>query len=84
MNTDRITEKIQKIRMIVLDVDGVLTDGRIIYGPDGHEVKEFDIQDGMGVTLARMGGLKVGIITGRTSDMVRRRMARNRPDAVLK
>lgn len=66
-------EKLLKIKMLLLDVDGVLTGGEIIYSSSGEELKKFDIQDGMGITLARMAGLKTGIITGRTSDMVKRR-----------
>jgi len=65
--------KLEKIKLILMDVDGVLTTGKIIYSASGDELKEFDIQDGMGITLARMAGLKTGIITGRTSPMVQRR-----------
>lgn len=66
-------EKLLKIRMLLMDVDGVLTGGEIIYSSSGEELKKFNIQDGMGITLARMAGLKTGIITGRTSDIVKRR-----------
>ncbi len=66
-------KEIKKIKMILMDVDGVLTDGKIIFTSDGTELKEFNIQDGMGITLARMAGLKTGIITGRESIMVQRR-----------
>lgn len=72
-----LDRKAAAIRMILLDVDGVLTDGGIIYESDGAfenaELKRFDIQDGMGVTLAVRAGLQVGILTGRTSEMVARR-----------
>ncbi|HDQ45969.1 MAG TPA: 3-deoxy-D-manno-octulosonate 8-phosphate phosphatase, partial [bacterium] len=78
----RIDEKILKIRMLLLDVDGVMTDGGILYGSGGGELKCFHIHDGMGVTLARMGGLRVGIITGRSSDIVTRRAGELRVDAV--
>lgn len=66
-------KNLKKIKMILMDVDGVLTDGKIIFTSDGIEIKEFNIQDGMAVTLARMAGLKTGIITGRESKMVQRR-----------
>ena len=59
--------------MLLMDVDGVLTDGGIILGNDNQEFKIYDVQDGMGVTLARLGGLKVGFLTGRTSEVVDRR-----------
>ena len=61
------------VRMLLLDVDGVMTDGGIILAGRDLEVKRFDVQDGMGVTLARAAGLKVGILTGRDCEPVRRR-----------
>jgi 3-deoxy-D-manno-octulosonate 8-phosphate phosphatase (KDO 8-P phosphatase) len=66
-------EKISPIRMIVMDVDGVLTDGGILYEGADAELKRFDIQDGMGISLAIKAGLRVGILTGRSSPMVERR-----------
>ena len=61
------------IRMLLLDVDGVLTDGGIVLIGKDMEAKRFDVQDGMGIALARAAGLKVGIVTSRTSDVVQRR-----------
>jgi len=66
-------DKINKIKLILMDVDGVLTDGGIILGTQGIEVKIFNVQDGAGITMARRVGLKVGILTGRTSEAVSRR-----------
>jgi 3-deoxy-D-manno-octulosonate 8-phosphate phosphatase (KDO 8-P phosphatase) len=63
----------QKIKLLLLDVDGVLTDGRLYYGNAGEELKAFDIQDGLGIKLLQRGGVNVGIITGRSSDLVKRR-----------
>lgn len=69
--------------MLLLDVDGVLTDGGIIL-IDGHgESKRFDVQDGMGVNLARAAGLRVGIVTSRTSEIVERRAQELNIDDVL-
>ena len=65
--------KILNIKLVLMDVDGVLTSGDIIYSSSGEELKKFNIQDGMGITLARMAGLKTGIVTGRVSEMVKRR-----------
>ncbi|MFK7977607.1 MAG: KdsC family phosphatase [Halioglobus sp.] len=62
-----------KVEMLVLDVDGVLTDGRIYYGNDGEELKAFNIKDGLGIKLLRDTGVKVAIITGRKSNIVERR-----------
>lgn len=55
-----------------MDVDGVLTDGRIILGK-GEELKSFDVHDGMGLSIAKKAGLRLGIITGRSSEAVERR-----------
>lgn len=66
-------EEIRRIRLIAMDVDGVLTDGEIIYGNNGQELKAFNAQDGMGITLARRVGLYVALVTGRSSEAVRRR-----------
>ena len=59
--------------MVLLDVDGVLTDGRIIYGDDGTEYKAFDAHDGYGIERALNSGLKIGLISGRISPLVERR-----------
>ncbi len=74
--------KLLAIKMVLMDVDGVLTSGEIIYTSGGDEQKIFDVQDGMGITLARMGGLKTGIITGRRSQLVMRRAEELNIDAV--
>jgi 3-deoxy-D-manno-octulosonate 8-phosphate phosphatase (KDO 8-P phosphatase) len=63
----------QKIKLILLDVDGVLTDGRLYYGNNGEELKAFDIQDGLGIKLLQKGDIEVGIITGRSSMLLTRR-----------
>lgn len=62
-----------KIKLIVLDVDGVLTDGRLFIGSDGEEYKAFHTQDGMGISLAHYAGIKTAIITGRKSEAVTKR-----------
>ena len=63
----------QNIRLLLLDVDGVLTDGRLYYGDDGHEFKAFNIKDGLGIKLLQRGGVEVGIITARSSSLLARR-----------
>jgi 3-deoxy-D-manno-octulosonate 8-phosphate phosphatase (KDO 8-P phosphatase) len=70
-----IVSKLRKIKAILLDVDGVLTDGAIIYGIDGLELKVFDSQDGFGIVNAIEQGIRVGIITARKSEVVERRAA---------
>jgi 3-deoxy-D-manno-octulosonate 8-phosphate phosphatase (KDO 8-P phosphatase) len=76
-------EKLKQIKMILMDVDGVMTGGEIIYSSSGEELKVFNIHDGMGMAMARMAGLKTGIITGRMSEMVRRRAEELKCDAVV-
>ena len=61
------------IRLLVMDVDGVMTDGKIIYTSDGQELKSFNIKDGLGIKRAQASGIETAIITGRTSPMIERR-----------
>lgn len=67
---EKLIKKAKKIKVILLDVDGILTDGGIFLGNKNIELKRFNSQDGLGITLARMAGIKVGIITGRESELV--------------
>jgi 3-deoxy-D-manno-octulosonate 8-phosphate phosphatase (KDO 8-P phosphatase) len=62
-----------EIKLLALDVDGVLTDGIIYYSPAGDAMKGFSARDGMGISLARAAGLKTALITGRRSPMVEQR-----------
>lgn len=71
-----LEQRLQAIRMIVFDVDGVLTDGSLFYGDDGQEYKAFNSRDGHGIKMLRATGVESGIITGRTSQVVLHR-ARN-------
>ena len=68
-------ERAARVRLLVLDVDGVLTDGGLYYGPDGEELKRFDVQDGLAIVEAQRAGLAVAIISGRRSVAVDRRAA---------
>ncbi len=61
------------VKLLLLDVDGVLTDGGITYDGNGVELKRFNIHDGLGIKLLQRAGVQVGIITGRESAMVSRR-----------
>ncbi|MEQ9395042.1 KdsC family phosphatase [Haliea sp.] len=63
------------IRLLALDVDGVLSDGRVIYASDGSELKAFNIKDGLGIKLLQRAGITIAIITGRKSGVVGRRAA---------
>ncbi len=70
---DDIQEKAKKIKVLVLDVDGVMTDGRIIYDNFGDEFKVFDVQDGYGLVLWHRAGLKSAIVTAKKTKIVARR-----------
>src|SRR5687768_4746221 len=61
------------IKLIVSDVDGVWTDGRIIYTSAGDEIKEFNVRDGLGVKLAQRAGITVALLTSRQSPVIERR-----------
>jgi 3-deoxy-D-manno-octulosonate 8-phosphate phosphatase (KDO 8-P phosphatase) len=63
------------IRLMIFDVDGVLTDGRIIYHDEGSEIKAFDVQDGHGIKLLQRAGIQVALITGRSCKAVDHRAA---------
>ncbi len=65
----------KKVKILLLDVDGVLTDGTIIYTHDGGESKGFNTQDGFGLRILQDSGVEVGLITARTSEAVNRRAA---------
>ena len=68
-----LADKIRAVKLVVFDVDGVLTDGRIIFSNSGEETKLFDVKDGHGIKLLMRSGIDVAIITARESDVVRRR-----------
>jgi len=68
--TDDTNERAKRIKAVVLDIDGVMTDGRIIYSIYGDELKFFDVQDGFGITLLQRAGIKTFIITAKKSRIV--------------
>ena len=72
----RAAQKAEDIQLLVLDVDGVLTDGSLLYGAGNQdEIKSFNIKDGLGIKLLQKSGIEVAIITGRVSAAVERRAA---------
>jgi len=66
-------DKAKGIRMLILDVDGVLTEGQIFMDKNGDESKAFNVRDGHGIKMLQRTGIQVGILTGRTSEVVERR-----------
>jgi 3-deoxy-D-manno-octulosonate 8-phosphate phosphatase (KDO 8-P phosphatase) len=65
-----LRSKAKKIKLLLLDVDGVLTDGSIILDNQGNELKAFHVRDGHGIKLAQRAGIVIGIITGRKAEVV--------------
>ncbi|WP_455218403.1 3-deoxy-manno-octulosonate-8-phosphatase KdsC, partial [Kaarinaea lacus] len=69
-----ILDKAAQIKLVIFDVDGVLTNGSLFYGDDGQEYKAFHSRDGHGMKMLQKSGVEIGIITGRTSKVVEHRM----------
>jgi 3-deoxy-D-manno-octulosonate 8-phosphate phosphatase (KDO 8-P phosphatase) len=72
---EKILLKASKIRLVIFDVDGVLTTGNLTYRPNGTESKTFHVHDGIGLRLLSKAGVDIGIITARQSTVVTKRMA---------
>jgi 3-deoxy-D-manno-octulosonate 8-phosphate phosphatase (KDO 8-P phosphatase) len=72
---DAFTARCKSLKLILSDVDGVLTDGTVLLFADGREAKSFHIRDGLGVVLAHRAGLRTGLLSGRRSEAVVRRAA---------
>ncbi|MBF8254291.1 MAG: HAD-IIIA family hydrolase [Deltaproteobacteria bacterium] len=68
-----LRRKARKIKLLLLDVDGVLTDGGIVIDERGVESKRFEVRDGQGITLLKRAGVEVGFVSGRSSGAVRQR-----------
>ncbi|MSP26979.1 MAG: 3-deoxy-manno-octulosonate-8-phosphatase KdsC [Methylococcales bacterium] len=73
MNNE-LVEKAKKLKLLILDVDGVLTDGKLFFDNDGNEYKSFHARDGHGIKLLRQTGVEVAVISGRKSNSVALRM----------
>ena len=65
--------QLEKLKILIFDVDGVMTDGKLIMGPNGYELIEFFVLDGAGIHLAKYAGYKVAVITGRNSQIILQR-----------
>ena len=73
MISPEIKDRIKKIKFVIMDIDGILTDGRIIYDNKGNELKFFDVQDGFGIVLLKRIGVESAIMTAKKSKVVSRR-----------
>ena len=72
---DALLDRLRRVKLLAIDVDGVLTDGRLYFQADGIEIKAFHTQDGHGLKLLKRVGIHVALITGRDSPMVSQRAA---------
>ncbi len=68
-----LMQRAQRVKLMVFDVDGVLTDGGLRYGPDGERIKTFNVLDGHGIKLLQQSGVQAAIISARSSEIVARR-----------
>ncbi|MCU0674214.1 MAG: HAD-IIIA family hydrolase [Myxococcota bacterium] len=75
MLPDALRERAARVKLLALDVDGVLTDGRLYYGPDGESLKVFDVKDGLGLRLLREESIAIAIVSAKRSTMLERRLA---------
>lgn len=75
LKPEEVVERAKQIGYLLLDCDGVMTDGTAFITPDGDEIKRFDIQDGHGIVLWRRAGFQVGVLSGRGSRALERRVA---------
>ena len=82
MTETELRQRAANIKLIIFDVDGVLTDGSLFFGDDGQEYKAFNSLDGHGMKMLQQSGVKIGIITGRTSNVVKHRMANLKVDLI--
>lgn len=80
---EALAERARALEWLLFDVDGVFTDGRLVYGPAGEEHKVFHVRDGLGLKLAQKAGLKVGILSGRISEALRFRAGELGMDALF-
>jgi len=80
--SNEVVDRAKKIKLLLLDVDGVMSDGRLIYTNYGDEMKNFDVNDGLGIFLVKRAGLKCVILTAMASHIVKRRAKELRIDKV--
>ena len=74
LTSEQLNQKIKKIKAVIFDVDGVLTNGQLFYSDQGESMKAFNVKDGFGMKLLMDSGIKVAIITAKRSKMVEQRM----------
>jgi len=83
LGNDELARRAAALEWLLFDVDGVWTDGRLIYGAQGEEWKVFDVRDGLGLKLAQRAGLKIGVLSGRESPALANRAQELGVDALV-
>jgi 3-deoxy-D-manno-octulosonate 8-phosphate phosphatase (KDO 8-P phosphatase) len=83
MESNSIVEKLKEVKLLVMDVDGTLTDGTAFYSKDGEAMKRFSLRDGMGIELLRKGDIDVAILTTETSAVVTARAKKLKIEHVI-
>ena len=73
-----LIERVCKIKLLICDVDGVLTDGKIYIGNEGELFKAFNVKDGLGIKMLLANGIDVAILTARSSQILQKRTARKK------
>ncbi len=73
--TQDFIERAKKVKLLLMDCDGVLTDGKLYFSATGEELKTFHVHDGQGISIWHKAGFKTGIITGRESEILKRRVS---------
>jgi len=75
LSRQQLTDRLKDIRMLSLDVDGVLTDGGLYYTDDGHQMRKFNVKDGVGIKAVMAAGVDIAIITASATDVISKRAA---------
>lgn len=73
MKSEALADRCRRLKLVLSDVDGVMTDGKVLFLPGGGEARAFHVRDGLGVVLAHRAGLRTGIVSGRASADVEHR-----------
>ncbi|HET8644102.1 MAG TPA: HAD hydrolase family protein [Vicinamibacteria bacterium] len=82
MKDQALAERCRRLRLVLSDVDGVMTDGTVLFLPGGQEGKAFNIRDGLGIVMAHRAGLMTGVLSGRRSEVTAERAAELRMKVV--
>ena len=83
MKDEALALRCRRLKLLLSDVDGVMTDGSLLLLADGSEAKAFNVRDGLGLVLAQRAGLRTGLLSGRSSEAVTRRAAELKLDVVV-